>query len=116
MPPLPNVALASPGSVQPWPTSDACWSPAIPQIGGAPGSAVAVPTAPDESTIAGMRISGICNVPRSDVSQSRAPGSTNAVTAALVASVTWRVSDPVAAPPESVQATQLSTVPKQSSP
>ena len=38
MPPVPNVILASPGRVQPWPTSDACWSPAMPAIGGAPGS------------------------------------------------------------------------------
>ena len=43
-------------------------------------------------------------------------GSTSAVTAALVASVTCSASEPAAAPPESVQATQLSTVPKHSSP
>ena len=46
--------------------------------------------------------------------QSMVDGSTRAVTAALVASVTWRASVP--APPERTQATQLSTVPKQSSP
>ena len=27
--------------VQPWPTSEACWSPAMPQMRGAPGRAVA---------------------------------------------------------------------------
>ena len=27
MPPVPNVILASPRRTQPWPTSDACWSP-----------------------------------------------------------------------------------------
>ena len=42
-----------------------------------------------------------------------APG---AVTAAFVASVTWSASRPPSAPPESVQATQVSTVPKHSSP
>jgi hypothetical protein len=40
----------------------------------------------------------------------------SAVTAALVASVTWRASPPDPAPPESTHATQVSTVPKQSSP
>ena len=37
MPPVPNVILAGPGRTQPWPMSDACWSPAMPAIGGAPG-------------------------------------------------------------------------------
>ena len=37
---MPNVILASPGRTQPWPTSDACWSPSSAAIGGAPGSAV----------------------------------------------------------------------------
>ena len=31
-------------ATQPWPISDACWSPTRPAIGGAPGSAVASPT------------------------------------------------------------------------
>ena len=39
IPPVPNVILASPGRTQPWPTSDACWSPTSAAIGGAPGSA-----------------------------------------------------------------------------
>ncbi len=115
IPPVPKVALARPGSVQPWPTSEACWSPAIPQIGGAPGSAVAAPTGPDESTTAGIIGRGIRSFWSSASSQSM-ERSTSAVTAALVASVTWSASAPAAAPPERVQATQLSTVPKQSSP
>ena len=49
MPPVPKVILARPGRTQPWPTSDACWSPAMPQIGGAPSSAVASGPWPDDS-------------------------------------------------------------------
>ncbi len=43
-------------------------------------------------------------------------GSTSAVTAALVASVTCSASAPAVPPPDSVHATQVSTVPKHSSP
>ena len=50
MPPVPKVIFARPGRMQPWPTSDACWSPAMPAIGGAPGEPVASPTTPVEST------------------------------------------------------------------
>jgi hypothetical protein len=39
--PVPNVIFVIPGSMQPCPTSDACWSPTRAAIGGAPGSAVA---------------------------------------------------------------------------
>ena len=115
MPPVPKVALASPGRVQPCPTRDACWSPAIPQMGGAPGSAAALPSAPEESTTAGIIGNGIRNF-SSNGSSHPIDASTSAVTAALVASVTCSASPLGAAPPESVQATQLSTVPKQSSP
>src|SRR3712207_6999654 len=31
MPPVPNVILAMPGRTQLWPTSEACWSPAMPR-------------------------------------------------------------------------------------
>ena len=93
MPPVPKVALARPGRVQPWPTSEACWSPAMPQMGGAPGRAVAAPMAPDESTM--RRQHGRRDA--EPLEQRRRPsrwsaGSTSAVTAALVASVTWRAS------------------------
>ncbi len=115
MPPVPKVALAIPGRVQPCPTSEACWSPAMPQMGGLPGSAVAAPTAPEESTIFGSTAAGSRSRLSRSSSQSIVVGSTSAVTAALVASVTWRVSAPVP-PPLSVQATQVSTVPKHSSP
>ncbi len=59
MPPVPKVTLASPGRVQPWPISDACWSPAIPAMGGAPGRALAGPTTPLESTTAGRTLRGM---------------------------------------------------------
>ncbi len=115
MPPVPKVALASPGKVAPWPTSEACWSPAMPQMGGAPGSAVAAPRAPEESTIVGSMAAGIRSLARSSRSQPIVRGSTSAVTPAFVASVTCKVSDPLP-PPLSVHATHESTVPKQSSP
>ncbi len=53
MPPVPKVILAGPGATQPWPSSDACWSPAMPAMGGAPGRAVAGPSTPVESTMVG---------------------------------------------------------------
>ncbi len=59
---------------------------------------------------------GIRSRSSSGSSQFRVAGSTSAVTAALVASVTCSASEPAAAPPESVQAIQVSTVPKHSSP
>ena len=115
MPPVPKVALANPGSVAPCPTREACWSPAIPQIGGAPGSVVAAPTAPEESTITGSMAEGMRSLARSSWSQSMVRGSMSPVTPAFVASVTCNVSDPLP-PPLSVHATHESTVPKQSSP
>ena len=114
-PPVPKVALASPGRVQPWPTREACWSPAMPQMGGAPGSAAATPSAPDESTIVGIIGNGIRSFSSSGSSHpivavdERRHGGVGGV------GHVERVA-PGAAPPESVQATQLSTVPKQSSP
>ncbi len=88
----------------------------MPQMDGAPGSAVAAPTDPDESTIRGISGNGILSFCSSGSFQPMVTGSTSAVTAALVASVTWRASAPASTPPESVHATQLSTVPKHSSP
>ncbi len=84
-------------------------------MGGAPGKTEATPTSPDESTTVGSMGRGIRSLWSNDSSQSMVAGSTRAVTAALVASVTCSGPDPDA-PPESVQATQLSTVPKHSSP
>ena len=34
IPPVPNVIFAMPGRTQPWPTSDACWSPTSDAMGG----------------------------------------------------------------------------------
>ncbi len=113
MPPVPKVALAIPGRVQPCPTSEACWSPAMPQIVGAPGSVLAAPTAPAESTMTGSTAAGILSLASRSASQSMVRGLASAVTPALVASVTCKASGP---PPLSVQATQLSTVPTHSSP
>ena len=110
MPPVPSVSLAAPGTTQPWPRSDACWSPARPPIGGAPGRAVAGATTPAESTMAGSTWGGIRNASSTDSSQPDPSAARRPVTAALPGSVTWT------APPESVQASQVSTVPKASSP
>ncbi len=108
MPPVPNVTLANPGRVQPWPTSDACWSPAIPAMGGAPGSALAGPTTPLESTTVGRTPRGMRKASRI-VSFHAAASPHSPVTPALLASVTCR------APFDRVHATQVSTVPKQRS-
>ncbi len=79
-------------------------------IGGAPGSAVALPTAPPESTIAGNISAGMPSAASTRVSHVDGSRVTwRPVTAALVASVTWT------APRESVHATHVSTVPKHSS-
>ena len=45
-------------ATHPCPTSDACWSPISAAIGGAPGSAVAVPTIPLVSTTVGQHALG----------------------------------------------------------
>ncbi len=105
MPPVPNVILARPGSTHPWPTSDACWSPMRAAIGGAPGSAVAVPTTPVESTIDGSRPPGMPSSSRVRSFHALPSVASSPVTAALLWSVTWR------SPPDSAQATQVSTVP-----
>ncbi len=85
-------------------------------MGGAPGSARATPTGPDESTTAGIIGNGILSCSSNGSFHPIVAGSTRSVTAALVASVTWSASEPASAPPASVQATQLSTVPKHSCP
>ena len=109
MPPVPKVILARPGRTQPWPTSDACWSPAMPQIGGAPSSAVASGPWPDDSMTSGRLASGMRSASSSSVLHARPSEVRSPVSAALVGSVTW------AAPPVRCQAIQLSTVPTQRS-
>ena len=105
MPPVPKVAFASPGRVQPCPTSDACWSPAMPHTTGDPVNAVAAPTAPDESTMAGSTVGGMRRASRMAWSHPDPSAASSPVTPALVASVTC------SAPPDSVHTTQESTVP-----
>ena len=106
IPPVPNVILASPQCTHPCPRSDACWSPAIPAIGGAPGRAVASPTTPDESTMVGSIDAGMRSGSRASSAHWDASGASRPVTAALVASVTC------SAAPDNVHAIQVSTVPK----
>ena len=64
----------------------------------------------------GSKGSGMRRRSSSGSSQSTVAGWTRAVTAALVASVTWRAASRPPVPPERTQATQVSTVPKHSSP
>ncbi len=110
MPPVPKVALARPGRVHPWPTSDACWSPAIPAMGGRPGSSTASPATPVESTMVGSMEAGIRSSSKTAASHAEPSRWTSPVTPAFDASLicNW--------PSDRVQATQESTVPKASSP
>ena len=110
MPPVPKVALARPAVVQLWPMREACWSPAIPAIGGAPASVDAWPTMPEESTIPGRTAAGMRRADsRCSLQPSPSPWM-RPVTPALEASVTW------SAPSDRTQATHVSMVPKASSP
>ena len=108
MPPVPKVTFVRPGCTQPWPTSEPCWSPMIAAIGGAPSRATASPTAPQESTIVGQRATGgmrSASSTRSDQSCARLvqqPGD----------APRWCDPSRGAAPPDSVHASQVSTVPK----
>ena len=110
-PPVPKVSLPCPGSTQPWPASEACWSPTIAQIGGAPRSALADTelAARCRRSRAGARGRGRAR-PATWASQSTRRASTSPVTPALVASVTC------SSPFESTWATQVSIVPKRSVP
>ena len=109
----------------PWPGRAAC-SPArrgrpagrrrCRRWGVRPGGRWQAPTAPDESTMRGSIGRGMRSRSSSASSQRRWRGSTSAVTAALRGVGDVERVGPAAAPPERIQATQLSTVPKQSSP
>ena len=85
--------------------SDACWSPATPQIIGAPFSAVAGAMGPLESTMVGIAAREMLSVASSASSQSRVSIENKPVTAAFDASVTFT------APSVSVQIIHESTVP-----
>src|SRR5918995_3764616 len=80
----------------------------MPAIGGAPGSTLAVPHVPTESTTSGSTDRGIENASSTASFQSLPSTSRSAEVAAdaLVWSLTCD------APPDNVHATQLSTVPK----
>ena len=97
MPPVPNVILASPGRTQPWPTRDACWSPASAAIGGEPSSAVAVPSTPVVSTTRGSAARLMRSASSRLSSQSDPSGRSRPVTAALDRSVTCSVAAATAA-------------------
>ena len=109
IPPVPNVIFARPGSMHPWPASDACWSPTRAAIGGRPGSAVASATTPAVSTMVGSISSGTPSASHTPACQRPSATEYRPVTAAFEWSVTWT------APSDSVQATHVSTVPKHSS-
>ena len=108
MPPVPKVALASPGRVHDWPTSEACWSPTS-AARGSPPSAETSPRSPEESTMAGSHAGSMPS--RSRASARHVPDAAlySPVTPALVASVMCR------APPVRFHAIQLSTVPRRRS-
>ena len=107
MPPVPNVIFVLPGVMQPWPTSEPCWSPIKLAIGGAPGNAVAEPTTPEERTIVGIISMSIPKISRMRGDHDCSCSVHKPVTAALVSSVTK------SSPLESTKATHVSTVPMQ---
>ena len=111
MPPVPKVALACPGRVHPCPMREACWSPAMPAMVGRPGEdRPRLRAAPDESTMvgsiaSGMRSASSMSVLHPDAVAPEESGDTGV----------GGVGD-VEPPPDRVHATQVSTVPKASSP
>jgi hypothetical protein len=101
-----------PGLKQAWPNSAACWSPAMPPSGTSrpPSTANASPWRSEEGTTRGSTARGMRNRSSMPSSQSPVRMSSSSVRLALVASVMCWL------PPESFQASQLSTVPNASSP
>ena len=116
MPPVPKVALASPGACSPARPGKPADRRRCHRWAVRPQGRGRRPRLPKNRRCGEGRAAGMRRRSRSGRSQSMDEGSMSAVTAAFVASVTWRASRPAPAPPERVQATQLSTVPKQSSP
>ena len=100
--------MAWPGASAAWPNSAACWSPAMPQIG-TPHSA-AWPKRPAEGRTSGSRLRGMSKVASSSSHQSPRWMSYSSVRDALLGSVACTC------PPVSCHSSQLSTVPKASSP
>ena len=90
--PVPYVFLAMPGSVQAWPNSAACWSPAMPLIGipsGTPQRCDVTPTRPAEATTSGNAARGTPSSSHSSSSHARDRMSSSIVRLALLTSVTW---------------------------
>ena len=103
--PVPKVALARPGRTQPWPTSEACWSPASPRWAERPAGRWPLRTR-RWSPLGGRTPCGMRkHLEHRSSSHSAALPSRRPVTARLVRSETCTP------PRESVQATQESTVP-----
>ena len=101
-----------PGAKQAWPKVAACWSPATPAMGmGVPNSPGAVsPSTPLEGTMRGSSARGMWNRPSSSSSQSSVCRFISSVRAALLGSVACT------RPAVRFQISQLSMVPKASSP
>ena len=111
--PVPYVFLASPGWWAPWPKRAACWSPAMPATGTPAGSdptATVSPNAPMDGRTSGQHRQRQTEVARGRGPSSVGGGRSSSVREALVASVAWT------RPPVSRHRSQLSTVPKASSP
>ncbi|MCY1551421.1 hypothetical protein D9M68_877490 [compost metagenome] len=101
-----------PAEKQAWPNRALCWSPATPPIAsGAPShSAWMSPKCALDGRVSGIRLGGMLSRASSSSSQRWLCTLKSMVREALLMSVTWR------APPVSCQISQLSTVPKASSP
>ncbi len=106
--------FASPWSKQVWPNIAACWSPRIPATG-TPPSAVpfASPYSSEEDLISGSIDSGIPIRSRLGWCHSSVSRFISIVRDALVTSVAWT---PPSVPPVRFQSTQVSMLPKASSP
>ena len=101
-----------PGFQQAWPKSAACWSPAMPLMG-MPFNAGTADTSPKMPLLArtpGSTSRGMRRILRSSSSQPAVRILSRRVRAALETSVAWT------RPPVSCQSSQVSTVPKASSP
>ena len=95
----------APGSKQPCPTRNACWSPAMPATGSATPRSRPSATTSEERTSRGSSSRSTPKRASSSSSQSRSSRPSNIVREAFVRSVTW------ASPPVRRQTSQESTVP-----
>ena len=110
---MPKVALLCPGAKQVCPKSAACWSP-MAAATGTPGSTVVqVPKSPVVGSTRGSIAAGTPKTSSIRGSQSRVRTWSRLVRLALVTSVTCR---PPSAPPVRFHTSQVSIVPKHTSP